>query len=76
VCVPRGIVSGLMGVAISVRERSGEVPSVDMGVAAKRRRVACSSSPVIAVGRDWTHEHCQLLARHPREAKGSARQSP
>jgi hypothetical protein len=31
-----GIVSGLMGLAISVRERSVEVPSVDTGAAARR----------------------------------------
>jgi hypothetical protein len=59
VCVPSGIVSGLMGLTISVR-RSVEVPSVVTGAAAKRRWVACSPSPVIAVGRDWAYEHCEL----------------
>jgi hypothetical protein len=53
VCVPGGIVSGLMGLAMSVRERSVEVPSVDAGAVAKRQRVACSSSLRACGRKDW-----------------------
>jgi hypothetical protein len=49
--VPSGIVSGLMGLAMSVRERSVEVPSVDTGAVAKRRLVPCSSPPRDCSGR-------------------------
>jgi hypothetical protein len=45
VCVPSGIVSGLMGLAISVMDRSVEVTKGGYGRAAKRRRVAQPVTP-------------------------------
>jgi hypothetical protein len=60
VCVPSGIVSGLMGLAMSVRERSVEVPSVDTGAVAKRQRVACSSSLRACGRKGLAYEHCEL----------------
>jgi excisionase family DNA binding protein len=76
VCVPSGIVSGLMGLAISVREKSVEVPRVATGAAAKRRRVACSPSPHDCDRKGLGHmSTANSEARHPREAEGSARHS-
>src|SRR5215216_5334009 len=75
VCVPDRIVSGLMGLAISVTERSVEIPSVDTGTQPGGGESRAARHPRL---RSEGIEHMSTANSEPRQsgaAEGSVRQS-
>ena len=74
-CVPDRIVSGLMGLAISVTERSVEIPSVDTGTQPGGGESRAARHPRL---RSEGIEHMSTANSEPRQsgaAEGSVRQS-